>query len=178
MKMGHLHIFIRYACGPTGIMWFFSGLSPYSGPWWPSPLGVGLTGRGRPPPLSRAKIRIPHQPHPTPPGLRPPPPPQGGGSHGDTRWKAVPLSTTDCGHLGQTGVVSTKPWVGVAGVVLIDCRRRPLIERPYPSQASREPRSSRAARSPWHILSVPLPSRSRGARDRRPPPAHRNRPGI
>jgi hypothetical protein len=24
MKMGHLHIFIRYACGPTGIMWFFS----------------------------------------------------------------------------------------------------------------------------------------------------------
>jgi len=64
MKMGHLHIFIRYACGPTGIMWFFSRMSSCRGPWWLSPWGGGADGEGSPPP-------------------------QSGGSHGDTRWKAV-----------------------------------------------------------------------------------------
>ena len=42
------------------------------------PWTVVAIARGRPPPRSRAKIRIPH--HPTPPGLRPPPPPRGAGA--------------------------------------------------------------------------------------------------
>ncbi|CVK34413.1 protein of unknown function [Methanoculleus bourgensis] len=44
---------------------------PYSGPWWVSPLGVGLTGRGAgPPPLSHARRypHIPAPPHPSPEG--------------------------------------------------------------------------------------------------------------
>ncbi len=48
MKMGHLHILIRYACGPTGIMWFFSGLTPSRGaepvlPWHSSITGWHLS---------------------------------------------------------------------------------------------------------------------------------------
>jgi len=52
--------------------------------------GWGWRGGGLPLPcLQLAKIRTPHRPHPA----RPPassPAPRGGGSHGDTRWKAVP----------------------------------------------------------------------------------------
>jgi len=51
-------------------------------------IGVGLTGRGSPPPLFP-----PYRDQPTTPprpasGLLPRP--KGGGSHGDIRWKAVP----------------------------------------------------------------------------------------
>ncbi len=52
--------------------------------------GWGLTGRGRPPPLSRVKIRISQAP--PRPRFALLPRPGGGGSHGDTRWKAVPRS--------------------------------------------------------------------------------------
>jgi len=61
-------------------------MSSWSGPWWLSPWGVGLTGRDLPLPcLAR---RSAHLIDPTLPGLLPRP--KGGGSHGDTRWEAVP----------------------------------------------------------------------------------------
>ena len=65
-------------------------LSRYTGPWWLSPQGVG-TGEG----VSLSPQGDTHtflSGNPTPPALRapPPPPPGGEGSHGDTRWEAVP----------------------------------------------------------------------------------------
>jgi len=84
---------------------FFSGMSSCSGPWWLSQPGVGLTGRGRPPPLSLTREE-PHTsstpPHPASglllrtfgahaPALQPVAPrPGGGGSHGDMRWTERP----------------------------------------------------------------------------------------
>jgi len=97
---------------------FFAGLSPCSGPWWISPSGERLTGRGGASPLPCLQIPIlrfvgiPHSAgslHPTrafvgipvhslpaaptppaPPALLPRPLPAGGGSARDTWWKAVP----------------------------------------------------------------------------------------
>jgi len=61
--------------------------SPGSGPWWKSPLGVGLTGRGESisPPLSRThnETHISTPPHPRFALLpRPSGALRGGGSHG------------------------------------------------------------------------------------------------
>ena len=65
-------------------------------------MGVAARGEGLPLPyLQRVKIRARHQPHPTPPALRAPPPLlKGGGSHGDTRWKAVHLTSMQAGTPG------------------------------------------------------------------------------
>jgi len=61
----------------------FPGLSPCSGPWWISPLGERLTGRGDASPLpclSRSRHLAPCQPHPARAFGAPPPPRRGGGS--------------------------------------------------------------------------------------------------
>ncbi len=51
--------------------------TPCSGPWWLSPRGWRLAGRGSPPPLSLHKRTLLT---PTPPALRAPPPPLGAGA--------------------------------------------------------------------------------------------------
>ena len=55
-------------------------------------------------------VKVPLRP-PTPPALRahPPPPPGGEGSHGDTRWKAVPGGGTGGGFPGEEGSASPDP---------------------------------------------------------------------
>jgi len=61
-------------------------------------MGVGLTGRGLPLPCLTQRPA-----HLTPHLARPPassPAPRGGGSHGDTRWKAVPPGCNQSGTPG------------------------------------------------------------------------------
>ena len=74
-------------------VWFFSGISPWSGQWEYRHGGAG-TGEGEPP--SPGKMSPDSS---SPPALRapPPPPPGGEGSHGDTRGKPCPGSGVEAG---------------------------------------------------------------------------------
>jgi hypothetical protein len=80
------------------------GLSPCTGPWRLSPLGVGLTGRGSPPPLSRATIR--RSQAPPRPRFALLPRPRGRGQS----WRYPGESRApEGGYPEQTGGASTKP---------------------------------------------------------------------
>ncbi len=80
-------------------VWFFSGISPWSGPWEYRHGGRG-PGRGNPP--SPGKMSPDSS---SPPALRapPPPPPGGEGSHGDIPWEAVPRERCRSRFPGRRG---------------------------------------------------------------------------
>jgi len=137
----------------------FPGLSPCSGPWWISPLGERLTGRGDASPLpclSRSRHLAPCQPHPARAFGAPPPPRRGGGS----AWRYQGSSRIR----GATGgKPCTGPWGyrhggwGLAGrgnSFPLPClsRSRYLAPcQPYPARPS-------AGRLPIHSADTPTPS--------------------